>query len=97
MAARLREKSKNYSQVISRRTMDATLAGIHDYLQRYKVSQLIHGHTHQPALHYFKHAGQLAQRFVLSDWDEQGSVLVCWPTGEKRLIKITGLSSALPL
>jgi len=88
IATSLREKSKRYVQGVPRKIMDATPSGINDYLQRYQVSQIIHGHTHRPAIHIFKHRGQLAQRFVLSDWDEKGSVLVCHPNGEKRLVTV---------
>jgi len=45
------------------------------------VQQMIHGHTHRPAIHEVTLDGQPARRIVLGDWYEQGSVLVCEPDG----------------
>jgi UDP-2,3-diacylglucosamine hydrolase len=39
------------------------------------VKRLIHGHTHRPAVHSFDLDGQPAERIVLGDWYEHGSVL----------------------
>jgi UDP-2,3-diacylglucosamine hydrolase len=45
------------------------------------VTRLIHGHTHRPAVHAFELEGQPAERIVLGDWYEQGSVLRITPDG----------------
>jgi UDP-2,3-diacylglucosamine hydrolase len=42
---------------------------------------MIHGHTHRPAIHDFVIDTQSAQRIVLGDWDEQGSMLRCDENG----------------
>jgi len=39
------------------------------------VQHLIHGHTHRPAQHHFELGGKTAERTVLGDWYQQGSVL----------------------
>jgi UDP-2,3-diacylglucosamine hydrolase len=44
-------------------------------MARFGVRRLIHGHTHRPAVHALEVAGRRAQRIVLGDWYEQGSVL----------------------
>jgi UDP-2,3-diacylglucosamine hydrolase len=49
-------------------TVAATMA-------RYGVRRMIHGHTHRPAIHSLHVNGLPAQRIVLGDWYEQGSVL----------------------
>lgn len=49
-------------------TVAATMA-------RFGVRRLIHGHTHRPAVHSLDVAGRRAQRIVLGDWYDQGSVL----------------------
>ena len=46
-------------------------ATVREWFQRYGVRQMIHGHTHRPAIH----AGGGNTRIVLGDWYEQGSVL----------------------
>jgi UDP-2,3-diacylglucosamine hydrolase len=43
------------------------------------VAELIHGHTHRPAVHHFELQGRQATRYVLGDWYEQGSLLSCTP------------------
>jgi UDP-2,3-diacylglucosamine hydrolase len=48
------------------------------------VTRLIHGHTHRPAIHRFELDGRPAERIVLGDWYEQGSVLRVTP-GEREL------------
>lgn len=44
-------------------------------LRKYGVKQLIHGHTHRPKIHEIDLDGETAYRFVLSQWEEKGSVL----------------------
>jgi UDP-2,3-diacylglucosamine hydrolase len=50
----------------------AVLAAFRDH----GVAQMIHGHTHRPAVHdYHLPNGVDGQRIVLSDWYESGTVL----------------------
>jgi len=49
-------------------TVEGTMA-------QFGINRLIHGHTHRPAIHSMRCAGRSAQRIVLGDWYEQGSVL----------------------
>jgi UDP-2,3-diacylglucosamine hydrolase len=44
-------------------------------LERFGLRRMIHGHTHRPAIHSLRAADHGAQRVVLGDWYEQGSVL----------------------
>ena len=56
--------------------MDATSEGVEAALQAHGVTRLIHGHTHRPAIHHHQVAGLgEAERIVLGDWYEQGSIL----------------------
>lgn len=58
--------------------MDVTQQAVEDLLRSSKVRQMIHGHTHRPAIHDFNLDGAPARRIVLSDWhDDHGSMLVC--------------------
>ena len=54
---------------------DANGGAIAATMARYGVRRLIHGHTHRPAIHSLDVDGASAQRIVLGDWYEQGSVL----------------------
>jgi UDP-2,3-diacylglucosamine hydrolase len=47
------------------------------HMQHYKVSMLIHGHTHKPGLTLHEHAGTFFRQYVLSDWDDT-PVLMCY-------------------
>jgi UDP-2,3-diacylglucosamine hydrolase len=54
------------------------------------VTRLIHGHTHRPAIHRFDLDGQSAERIVLGDWYDHGSVLRVTPTD----IELRGLTAS---
>ena len=60
---------------------DVTPATVADTMARYGVRRMIHGHTHRPAIHSLRVGGRPAQRIVLGDWYEQGSVLRVSPDG----------------
>lgn len=54
-----------------------TFAGIKKFIRQYPCDMVIHGHTHQPALHHHVVGDQVIQRFVLSDWDDK-IVILCY-------------------
>ena len=67
IAEAFRARSRNNPTPLSQ--MDATPEAVLAYLQRYGTMQMIHGHTHRPAIH--QHSlpdGQVAQRYVLDEW-----------------------------
>jgi UDP-2,3-diacylglucosamine hydrolase len=57
--------------------MDANNAAVMHALRTHQVTQIIHGHTHRPAVHNLELDGAPACRIVLGDWYQQGSVLRC--------------------
>jgi len=61
----------NIDEVIS----DVNADAIQQAFVTARVSTMLHGHTHRPAVHDLVVAGQPAQRIVLGDWYEQGSVV----------------------
>ncbi|MDX1705843.1 UDP-2,3-diacylglucosamine diphosphatase [Pseudidiomarina sp.] len=66
--------------------MDVTDTAVIDLFVRYDVGQMIHGHTHRPAIHEHQLPdGNTAERIVLGDWYEQGSLLRVTRT-ERQLI-----------
>ena len=67
--------------------MDVEQKTVETMMSKYKVSLLIHGHTHRPNTHVFKVDSKTLQRIVLGDWYEQDSVLVC-QAEERNLLKI---------
>ena len=65
--------------------IDVDQATVEATMERHKVTELIHGHTHKPGIHHFDLNGQRAHRIVLGDWYEEDSVLVC-RNGERILV-----------
>ena len=75
LAAALRRRSHDAIARKPAAIMDVNDATVAAYMRRYAVRRLIHGHTHRPAIHDFVLDGKPAQRIVLGDWYERGSVL----------------------
>jgi len=61
--------------------MDVNQKTVEKVMRDYNVTRLIHGHTHRPAVHEICINGVTAQRFVLDQWDQCGSVLRWNPDG----------------
>lgn len=76
IARKGREKSKNNQANLADDIMDVTESEVIRCMQKHQVSLMIHGHTHRPAVHTLELHGTKANRIVLGDWYEQGSVLV---------------------
>ncbi len=75
LAARAREDSKAHTGRTLESIMDVNADAVAAAMRHAGVTRLIHGHTHRPAVHDFELDGAPAQRIVLGDWYEQGSVL----------------------
>lgn len=74
-AAQARAESRRQTAAKDASIMDVNDAAVRAAMTAHGVTRLIHGHTHRPAIHAFELDGQPAQRIVLGDWYEQGSVL----------------------
>jgi UDP-2,3-diacylglucosamine hydrolase len=68
-----RDKTKNTAEYI----MDANPDAVVNAMCSHNVRHLIHGHTHRPAIHSLRIDGDAAYRYVLGDWYDHGSMLVC--------------------
>ena len=71
MAADYRRRSREATAKKAAEIMDVNPDTVLRYLNRYRVRQLIHGHTHRPATH--RHAlptGGSATRIVLPEWHD---------------------------
>ena len=74
-AAKARDESRRQTATKDNAIMDVNADAVHDTMRAHNVTRLIHGHTHRPAIHDFDLDGKPAQRIVLGDWYDQGSVL----------------------
>lgn len=75
LARKGRATSKQKQKKLSAEIMDVTPDEVVNCMEKFAVKRLIHGHTHRPAIHELVLNNQSAQRIVLGDWYEQGSVL----------------------
>ncbi|RUO67259.1 UDP-2,3-diacylglucosamine diphosphatase [Idiomarina ramblicola] len=77
IANRLRKKSSSQKRELTPAQlykMDAQHAEVLRVMEQHDVNQLIHGHTHRPAVHCFTlNDGTSAKRIVLGDWYQQAS------------------------
>ncbi|MFA6231604.1 MAG: UDP-2,3-diacylglucosamine diphosphatase [Rhodanobacter sp.] len=80
-AAKAREDSRAHTGSTLESIMDVNVDAVATALHDAGVTRLIHGHTHRPAIHRFEMGGRQAERIVLGDWYEQGSVLRVTPAG----------------
>ncbi len=74
-AAKSRAESQAHTGSAGEMIMDVNADAVDRAMREAGVTRLIHGHTHRPAVHEFTLDGAPAQRIVLGDWYEQGSVL----------------------
>ena len=74
-AAQARDASRAHTSTTDMAIMDVNQTAVEAAIRDAGVTRMIHGHTHRPAIHDFTLDGQPAQRIVLGDWYEQGSVL----------------------
>jgi UDP-2,3-diacylglucosamine hydrolase len=81
MAREMRNSSREQTGGKPESIMDVNDDAVSEMMRTLQVNRLIHGHTHRPAIHNLLVAGESSQRIVLGDWYEQGSVLVCSPSG----------------
>ncbi len=79
-AIRLRSEQEKSNK--SAEIMDINHDALSRLLKQYDYPPLlIHGHTHRPNQHQLVIDGREITRWVLGDWYEQGSYLVCDETG----------------
>ena len=75
IALQARDASAEHKGNVDMQIMDVNQDEVLDAFKRHDVLKMIHGHTHRPATHHLQLNGQAAQRIVLGDWYDQGSVL----------------------
>ena len=82
-AEKARAESRRYTRSAGDAITDVNPAAVLRALGERKLRRLIHGHTHRPSIHRLDAIGADAQRIVLGDWYEQGSVLRCERDGAR--------------
>ncbi len=77
MAREMRQVSREQNTSKPEAILDVNAQAVVDAMTRHGVRRLIHGHTHRPGIHDLAIDGEPAQRIVMGDWYEQGSLLEC--------------------
>jgi UDP-2,3-diacylglucosamine hydrolase len=78
---KLRSTSESAKSGKSGMIMDVAPAAVEQTLRDHRYPRLIHGHTHRPARHVHEVDGRTCERWVLGDWYESGSYLLCDASG----------------
>jgi UDP-2,3-diacylglucosamine hydrolase len=84
LVASARKKSRMNTAGKAMDIMDVNDSAVAQLLRSHGVNQLLHGHTHRPAIHELSIDGQDATRIVLGDWYDHGSI-VRWDDAGYRL------------
>ena len=74
-AEQARAESRRYTRGLDDAIADVNAEAVATAMRTHDARRLIHGHTHRPATHRIERDGAIAERIVLGDWYEQGSVL----------------------
>ena len=85
IATRLREQSHQARPERNAAMMDVVTHEVLVDCHEVKVQCMIHGHTHQPGVHFYYAPDALVKRYTLSDWGQEGNYLVIDEQGQKRL------------
>jgi UDP-2,3-diacylglucosamine hydrolase len=74
IAADYRRRSREATSLKAGDIMDVNPQAVLRYLEKYRVHQLVHGHTHRPATHLHRLAdGSEARRIVLPQWHDDAA------------------------
>ena len=76
-----RQRSRDHQATLSMEIMDVNHQAVRELFEQEAVREMIHGHTHRPAMHQHDTGNGPARRTVLGDWYEKGSVLRAGPDG----------------
>ncbi len=76
-AKTLREKSKKRHKTIDKEITDVDPNTVKNYMKRFDVQYLVHGHTHRPNIHHFEVDGKPHIRAVLGSWHDSTNMLIC--------------------
>jgi len=81
IARQYRDESRSRTLTKPQEIMDVNANAVLATMRKYGVTQLIHGHTHRPAVHELNIDGLVGKRIVLGDWYTQNSSLNCDSSG----------------
>ncbi len=85
----LKSKSRQHKEIKPMKLMDINSETLKKELHQYRVTQIIHGHTHEGKIHEFTLDNASATRVVLGDWHQTAKILRCTKDGKFSLETLT--------
>lgn len=85
IASDLRKLSASEIAMKAENIMDVNEDTVARVMREHGVTELLHGHTHRPAIHLFSLDGRAARRTVLGAWHDSPSV-IAWDAGGPRFV-----------
>lgn len=82
----MRSQSKKHQKSIESYKLDVNQETVTAQMFKHQVQLLIHGHTHQPAIHHFENQDKTYTRIVLGSWHDSVSVLKIEESGNFYLL-----------
>lgn len=79
IAQKLRHQSRQHLSCSTALLEEIPEFEVSRMMKKFGVHQMIHGHTHSHVIYSMDVEGNKAQRIVLGDWEDSGSILVCEP------------------
>lgn len=77
----VRQATTKQTQQKEATILDVNQQAVEQLMQKHQVTQMIHGHTHRPAIHTFTLDNQKVTRLVLGDWHDKASFIVASKEG----------------
>ena len=81
LALEARARSEASLESKSAEVIDVAPRAVEQAFREHRCTRMIHGHTHRPARHEYLIDGRRCERWVLGDWYERPSYLVCDASG----------------
>lgn len=91
IADNIRRRSREQKALKAENIMDVNPDTVLRYVRKYRATQLIHGHTHRPALHAVTlENGQTASRLVLPEWHADHAAAWVDDNGQLNRVVLAG-------
>jgi UDP-2,3-diacylglucosamine hydrolase len=94
LALRARAGSSAHTRAVAEEIMDVSADAVEALFSVGDADLLVHGHTHQPAVHSLRVGDRQCTRIVLGDWYEQGSCLALSAEGRYETLSLPARSGS---
>jgi UDP-2,3-diacylglucosamine hydrolase len=85
VASLLMREEQEYDAQVLHSKYDVAIDQLSLCLEKNRACRVIHGHTHQPGIHWFKLNNRWIERITLSDWQDRAHALMMQSDGTTTL------------